>query len=549
MNSNESASLFKASRRVVSPADGERVSVVGAFTFKWSTAEFPSLEFLESIRSEGDDLADAALAALLRLHKALEACKGSDPQATPAVAFAPHNMASFLMRVVAALDPAAVPKASTGADENNKTVPPLNLGTMSPADRDAVMAFWRAVTTVPSWVDWASVARGQSLYWKYFILNAETLSSYSLLGGYAADSINQVLVATGYLTSRRKNTVMRRLAETSHMVFTALASVESISPFGEGWLNVVNVRSLHALVRHRLRDSPKYDAALYGTAVNQPDMFLTGITFSVKILEGLKKFGFDVPHERKVDYLHTWAYILYLLGVKTEYNALAPAAAAERPYVAGTLAPPPPGVDPVEHAVRARLALGLHQYHVTETSRTLAASLVEGRVNQPPAYRSKAGSEASAHLYLGNDFASTLGIARPSELRIAVFRARLWFISAIFAWLWDYSPAMQAGLYNRYQKVYRKLMAKFVLADGASEGPAQHDDDGALRAALRQFAFAMRWDPQRPFEENDQSNADGSDVRPERGNGSSKLNLWLWWLAGTLGLVFAVSLALTSRFV
>ncbi|KAI9184634.1 hypothetical protein H9P43_003689 [Blastocladiella emersonii ATCC 22665] len=537
--------LFKASCRVVSPADGELVGFAGVRDFAWSAADYPSLETLESLRTEGDELADDALAALLRLHQSLATDGESKPAAT---GFVPSNLMAFFTRAVAVLDATAVPDAALDA-VRVRDAPVLPVAGMSASDRAAVLALWRSVTEVPDWVDWARVKHGQTLFWKYLIVNSATLGLYSLLGGYAADSVNQVLASTGYLASRRKNAVMRRLTETAHMLVGALQSVESIAPFGEGWVGVLNVRFLHALVRHRLRGSTKYDAALYGTAINQPDTLATGLSFSTTLLDGLDKFGLAATDATlKADYLHAWGYIVRLLGVKDEYNVLAPAsAAATHPRVPGSLAPPPPGVDPVEHAHRASRAIGLHLFHPSDLSRTFAGALIEGLADQPPAYRSLKTMYAGARIFLGPQLAAALGVPDVARWRIALYRFRLSLVTSIFAWLWDYSPGMRAVLMRKYVEGHNELMAKFVFGLEPPNGKKKPDlTDPSLVEALREFAFAMRWDPARTDEGVSLSDTEDGDAAAK--DGSRAEARWMW-RAAVMVAVVAVSLVVAAQVV
>jgi hypothetical protein len=276
--------------------------------------------------------------------------------------------------------------------------------------------------TVPPWVDWDRIRRGQ----EFFLRNAGSLCvallNLALIGGFGAPKINAVLQATGYLT-RGKGT-QRRLSETLQMVLDCIPD-GALRPGGRGWHSVLNVRLLHAGVRtwlvgsqrtHKLpadfgvgssrethgsdhlpasskvfRDrhshvgdgdhtlpipattrtddtstgtasagalpntlpdagsqanhncsgevckgpstctcagsgsagSAHFDVAAYGVPINQEDLLVTQLAFSIVLLIGLERLGvLDAESASEMEcYLHMWRYIGHLMGVEPRLNA------------------------------------------------------------------------------------------------------------------------------------------------------------------------------------------------------------------------------------
>jgi len=284
-------------------------------------------------------------------------------------------------------------------------------------------AFVTEAETVPPWVDWDRVRRGQ----EFFLRNAGSLCvallNLALIGGFGAPKINAVLQATGYLT-RGKGT-QRRLSETLQMVLDCIPD-GALRPGGRGWHSVLNVRLLHAGVRtwlvgsqrtHKLpadsgvgssrdmhgsdhlsasrkvsRDrhphvgdgdhtlpnpaattrtddtttgtattgglpntlpdaglqantncrgdickcpstctcgssgsagSSHFDVAAYGVPINQEDLLVTQLAFSIVLLIGLERLGLlDAESASEMEcYLHMWRYIGHLMGVEPRLNA------------------------------------------------------------------------------------------------------------------------------------------------------------------------------------------------------------------------------------
>jgi hypothetical protein len=278
--------------------------------------------------------------------------------------------------------------------------------------------------TVPQWVDWDRIRRGQ----EFFLRNAGSLCvallNLALIGGFGAPKINAVLQATGYLT-RGKGT-QRRLSETLQMVLDCIPA-GALRPGGRGWHSVLNVRLLHAGVRtwlvgsqrsHKLpadpgvdcsgsrkmhgaeqlpaaskvarhhhphvgdgdhkppipattrtddtstrtatagelphtlataglqastncsgevckspstctprssgsAESSHFDIAANGVPINQEDLLVTQLAFSIVLLMGLERLGvLDAESASEMEcYLHMWRYIGHLMGVEPRLNA------------------------------------------------------------------------------------------------------------------------------------------------------------------------------------------------------------------------------------
>jgi hypothetical protein len=67
------------------------------------------------------------------------------------------------------------------------------------------------------------------------------------------------------------------------------------------------VRLIHSAIRHFI-GSGVWDEAL-GRPINQEDMAITLLTFSVSVLDGLRRFKIREAPEREEAYLHHWKVI------------------------------------------------------------------------------------------------------------------------------------------------------------------------------------------------------------------------------------------------
>lgn len=177
----------------------------------------------------------------------------------------------------------------------------------------ALRAFFAEGARVPAWVDWETVDRGGAVLLRSGILGGLVLGAMSLPLGYAAPGGNKPLVLSGRLTEQAP----RRLAETSRFV-QAVSQPGGMRPGAEGLKITLKVRIMHAHVRRMLLRSDRWDTAAWGAPINQHDMAATTLLFSLVVLEGLRRFGFDVEPEEAERYMHLWRYVGFVSGVDPE---------------------------------------------------------------------------------------------------------------------------------------------------------------------------------------------------------------------------------------
>ncbi|KAF3355404.1 GPI transamidase component GPI16 [Verticillium dahliae VDG1] len=118
------------------------------------------------------------------------------------------------------------------------------------ADTDEVLGqLWKEVTTVPEWVDWAQIERGQHVFLRYAGPAIFALAFQSLVGGMGSRRVVETLARTGGFGV---NVTRRRLLETFQHVLQVTSSLPAIQPHGDGFASTIRVRLLHAAVRRRI---------------------------------------------------------------------------------------------------------------------------------------------------------------------------------------------------------------------------------------------------------------------------------------------------------
>lgn len=258
---------------------------------------------------------------------------------------------------------------------------------------ELLQRFWKEVTTVPPWVDWEQIQRGQDVFYRYGGACLTGLAYQSLLGGMGAARVVETLARTGGFSTK---VARGRLFETTQHILQCTKSLESIQPGGEGFASTIRVRLLHAAVRQRIMKlrstNPEYyDVQAWGIPINDLDSMATIATFSATLIWlSLPRQGIYLRQQEIEDYIALWRYIGYLIGCPTEHF--------ETP----------------EKAKAISEALLLYEVHPTETSRILANNIIKSLEGQPPGYASADFLIASARWLNGNDLCDELGLPRPS---------------------------------------------------------------------------------------------------------------------------------------
>lgn len=253
---------------------------------------------------------------------------------------------------------------------------------------------WTQIHTVPSWVDWDQIQRGQDVFYRYGGPTIVSLTFQSLVGGMAGWRAVETLSRTGGFGVR---VARHRLLETFQHILQVTRDLDSIRPGGAGFASSLRVRLLHAHVRRKIlalaADRPDYfDVDAWGVPVNDQDSIGTVLTFSATVVWlGLPRQGIYLREQEIVDYTALWRWIAYLLGTPTE-----------------------PWLVDWRRAKIMMESLMLAELEPSETSKVLANNTITALSNQPPTYASRNFMCAEAHWLNGRDLSDALDIARPS---------------------------------------------------------------------------------------------------------------------------------------
>ncbi|KAL8710345.1 MAG: hypothetical protein Q9220_005115 [cf. Caloplaca sp. 1 TL-2023] len=256
------------------------------------------------------------------------------------------------------------------------------------AQQDEVLCqLWTEVNSVPSWVCWEQIARGQEVFYRYGGPALTGLAFQSLLGGMVDETTQHILQCT--------------------------KDISSIQPGGAGHASTIRVRLLHAAVRQRIlklsQEKPDYyDVEQFGVPINDLDSIATIGTFSATLIWlSFPRQGIWLRSQEIEDYIALFRYIAYLTGTPNEYF--------ETPARAKTV---------METLLRDEI-------RPTAKSRILANNILSCLEDQPPTFASRSFLEANCRWLNGNELCDHLGIGRPSLYYWLLMAGQVLFFMAI----------------------------------------------------------------------------------------------------------------------
>jgi hypothetical protein len=267
------------------------------------------------------------------------------------------------------------------------------------APRDETLRqLWDQLNTVPDWVDWAQIERGQNVFYRYAGPSIVGLTFSSLLGGMGSARVVETLTRTGGFNVK---VARRRLLETLQHVLDVTDSVAGIQPGsdGKGFASSIRVRLLHASVRRRILNltgtRPEYySIERDGVPINDLDSIGTIVAFSATLIWiAFPRQGIYLGAQEKEDYVALWRYLAHLLGTPTH---------------------------PLSSARTARAwmeSLMVSEIDPSGTSRTLARNMIQAIADQPPGYPSveflHAEARKSTALLINRALASASRVIKP----------------------------------------------------------------------------------------------------------------------------------------
>ncbi|HEX6902148.1 MAG TPA: oxygenase MpaB family protein [Thermoanaerobaculia bacterium] len=227
--------------------------------------------FLDSLRRQGDPLADQAVARLLGQNE---------------------------VRTVNAIF------KKLRADDD-----PLPADTPEP-----FREFLEATRDLPPGADYSRLARGGNVFLEYAAFAAVSMLASSLPRGYAAPCLCEILSISGEL---EKHPYQRLMGVVQLLV--NVSSPGSFQTDGKAIITAQKLRLLHAGVRTMVpRFRPGYEEK-YGMPVNHEDMLATIMGFSYLVIHGLRRLGLPLSDEEAEDYYYLWYIYAQMMGIREEY--------------------------------------------------------------------------------------------------------------------------------------------------------------------------------------------------------------------------------------
>ncbi|OBG19422.1 hypothetical protein A5765_02260 [Mycolicibacterium celeriflavum] len=183
-----------------------------------------------------------------------------------------------------------------------------------PEAPDPLRAFFAEVETVPEWVDWELVRRGQRALRAGGADGMYVARDVSLLGGYQFSGFNKTLIRTGALEKGSN----KRFAETMQWALDII-SENGMAPLGIGYRSTIRVRLIHAFVRRHVAAMPDWRGDEWGVPVNQTDMAATLVGALIAPPVGALGMGLLLPPKEYEAIAHLTRYVGWLIGVDDEW--------------------------------------------------------------------------------------------------------------------------------------------------------------------------------------------------------------------------------------
>ena len=180
----------------------------------------------------------------------------------------------------------------------------------------------------PPWTDPQQIKLAEKLFLDHGPKFLVFLYYKSLPLLYTNKNGAQVLVHTGRLAHQEDQyrQFSRRVSETGQFLIDVMCP-GGLHPGGIGIEATLKVRLIHAAIRAFI---PKqhWDSATLGVPINQEDLAMTLMSFSIALLEGLETIGITETEERKAAYIHAWNVVGHLMGIDEKLLPSNPGAAS-----------------------------------------------------------------------------------------------------------------------------------------------------------------------------------------------------------------------------
>ncbi|MFC5623534.1 oxygenase MpaB family protein [Algoriphagus winogradskyi] len=158
------------------------------------------------------------------------------------------------------------------------------------------------------------LAQGQRLFDQKGDLYLAMLGFYSLPYAYAFGDGAEVLVRS----KRILNDIGRRLGETGTFILDIFEPGAFLTK-KKAFLTCAKVRLIHAFSRYFISHYSYDWNEAFGKPINQEDLIGTNLSFSLIVIRGWKKMGFNVSSEEVSLIMQYWKWVGRLMGIQEKY--------------------------------------------------------------------------------------------------------------------------------------------------------------------------------------------------------------------------------------
>ena len=187
---------------------------------------------------------------------------------------------------------------------------PSKLDSTYPAEFLDYFNFYLSQSNIPEEV----LVKGQKLFDEKGDLYLAMLGFYSLPYAYAFGDGAEVLVRSKRILSD----IGRRLGETGSFVLDIFEPGAFLTK-NKAFLTCAKVRLIHAFSRYFIaKYSSDWDDS-FGKPINQEDLIGTNLSFSLIVIRGWKKMGFEVKTEEVDTLMGYWKWVGKMMGIQVDY--------------------------------------------------------------------------------------------------------------------------------------------------------------------------------------------------------------------------------------
>ncbi len=255
---------------------------------------------------------------------------------------------------------------------------------------EEVQSFVTENQELPVWADRSKVKMANDLFVDHGPKFLIFMYFKSLPILYACANGAEVLAQTGRLTHKddKHQQFSRRIAETGQFLIDVLAPGSLLNSM-HAMEAAIKVRLIHASIR-KFIPKEHWNIEILGIPINQEDLAITLMTFSISILDALEQTGIEESESRKEAYLHTWKVIGNALGIQNDLF--------------------PPTLDDARFLIEK---VEQRQHRSSKAGKELAAALIEFSSDKFSNEILKNAPQVLLRFFCGDKVANMLGVEAP----------------------------------------------------------------------------------------------------------------------------------------